>query len=115
MDQTRLEAAFDAAMLDVYQRAKTEAKYNATQFFRMLHERRGVATARALINSARESQGYAGLQLRGRLDLTVEALVVENPRWHPLFTPQEIERARQRLAQYGYTLGAPPTSAPPRP
>lgn len=115
MEQKRLEAAFDTAMLDVYLRAKTEAKYNATQFFKMLHERRGVATARVLINSERESQGYAELQLRGRLDLTVEALVVENPRWHPLFTPQEIDRARHRLAQYGYRPGGLPTSAPPHP
>lgn len=115
MDQRRLEAAFDTVMLDVDQRAKSEAQYNATLFFRMLHERRGVATARALINSTSVSLGDTELQRRGRLDLTVEGLVVENPRWHPLFAPDEIDRARRRLAQYGSTPRAAPTSAPPRP
>lgn len=99
---TALEAAFDEAMHNIYVRAKTEAKYNAAQFLHMLHERRGVATAKALINAQRESQGYRELFTRGRLDLTVEALVVEDPRWQALFRPEEIERARQRLAKYGY-------------
>ena len=50
----------------------------------------------------RQSDGYSALAERGRLDLTVEALVVEDARWRAQFTPEEIEKARRRLALSGY-------------
>lgn len=68
---------FDKAMLTVCHRAKSEAKYNATIFSRLLTERGGLATAEYLINSERPSEGYSHLYEGGRLDLTVEAMVVE--------------------------------------
>jgi hypothetical protein len=93
---------FDEAMFGIYRRAKSEAEYNATIFLRMISERGGLATARYLINSPKPSDGYTHLYERGRLDLTVEAMVVENGRWHELFTSEELVKARVRLAQYGY-------------
>jgi len=98
--KSKLEKEFDTAMLSIYQRAKTEAGYNATIFFRMLSDRGGLATARYLINAAQPSDGYTHFYERGRLDLTVEAMVVGSPKWHPLFTNEEIERASSRLEQY---------------
>jgi hypothetical protein len=32
----------------------------------------------------------------------VEAVVIENERWHELFTPEELAKARLRLKEYGY-------------
>jgi hypothetical protein len=55
-----------------------------------------------LINAANPSDGYTELWHRGHLDITVEALVVDNPVWQPLFLPGEVEKARLRLAQYHY-------------
>lgn len=95
-----LEAQFDRAMVDVYVRAKNEAKYTASVFHRMLCERGGLATAKHLINDPTVSQGYTALWERGRLDLSVEAVVADNPSWHPLLDPEELERARKRLAKY---------------
>jgi hypothetical protein len=46
--------------------------------------------------------GYTALFERERLDLTVEAMVVEIERWRPLFTDEELQRARKRLADYHY-------------
>jgi hypothetical protein len=99
---SNLAAQFDSAMLDIYNRAKVEAKYHATIFFQMLADNRGVATAKTLINSAKPSDGYTALYERNRLDLTVEAVVIGNPKWHTLFTPDELSRARKRLKDYGY-------------
>ena len=99
---TDLPEQFDAAMVDIYRRAKAEENYNATIFLRMLTERGGLQTAKFLINSMKPSDGYTELYFRKRLDLTVEAMVVENPRWHELFTHEEIERARGRLGEYQY-------------
>jgi hypothetical protein len=93
---------FDAAMLEIYRRAKSEAGYNATIFLRMLGDRGGLATAKYLINSPKPSDGYTHLYERGCLKLTVEAMVVENARWHELFTSDELAKARLRLKQYGY-------------
>jgi len=97
-----LEKQFDEAMLTIYRRAKSEAKYTASVFYRMLDERGGLATAKYLINAEKPSDGYTRLYELGRLDLTVEAVVVEEPRWHSLFTAEELAKARKRLAVYGY-------------
>lgn len=97
--------AFEKAMHGIYTRAKTEANYNATIYIQLLHERGGLGTAKYLINAATVSDGYTALWQLGRLDLTVEALIVDNPQWHSLFEASEIERARKRLQEYGYISG----------
>jgi hypothetical protein len=68
----------------------------------MVTDKGGLLTAKTLINSAKPSDGYTALYLKQRLDLTVEAMVVEDKRWHPLFTSSEIERASARLKEYRY-------------
>lgn len=97
-----LETQFDHAMFGIYRRAKDEAGYNATIFLQMLTDNGGLSTAKTLINSAKPSDGYTALYMRGRLDLTVEALVIEDERWHSLFGADELERARKRLRDYRY-------------
>lgn len=98
---------FTAAMFDVYRRAKDEAGYNATIFLGMLTEKHGLPTAKYLINAPKPSDGYANLFERGRLDLTVEALVVESLRWRALFTDAEIAKADKRLRDYQYVPRPP--------
>lgn len=98
----KLELQFEQAMFDVYRRAKAEAKYNASIFLQLVANRGGLDTARYLINQPKPSDGYTHLHERRRLDLTVEALVVEDKRWHPLFQAEEIAKARKRLVDYGY-------------
>jgi hypothetical protein len=99
-----LSKKFDVAMFQIYARAKSEAGYNATVFLKMLNDDGGLSTAKYLINKQKPSDGYTHLYERGRLDLTVEAMVVETTKWHELFTNEEIARARRRLEQYGYQV-----------
>ena len=99
-----LEKRFDEAMMDVYRRAKTEASYAATRYFQMLNDHRGVETAKTLLRANGESEGFTALWERGRLDLSVEALIHDHPEYHPLFTPEEREMARQRLLLQPWTL-----------
>lgn len=100
---TDLEARFDDAMMQIYIRAKNEVGYNATRYLQMLLDNRGLDTARILVLANNPSEGYSALWERKRLDLTVEALVLQ-PQWRPLFEeePELLERARQRLTTYGY-------------
>ena len=102
MSDKALEAKFGTAMFDIYQRAKAEAKYNATGFLGMLNTKGPLATAKYLINKEEHSDGYTALWLKGRLDQTVEAKVVEHTKWHPLFSPEELEKARRRLEANHY-------------
>lgn len=92
---------FHQAMALIYQRARDETGYTATYLLSMLAEDGGVETARRLLASATVSTGFTSLWNRGRLDLTVEALVLE-PRFAGLFTPDELDIARGRLGQFDY-------------
>lgn len=93
---------FDEEMLNIYRRALSETGYNASRFLQMLNEHRGLETARILINLPKPSEGYTALYLRGRLDLTVEAIIHDNPKWHVLFTAEELEKCKTRLREYEY-------------
>lgn len=96
-----IEKQFDDLMLDTYKIAKEQCDYNATYFLQMLYDRGGVATARYLIATDTPSEGFTRLWECGRLDLTIEAIILR-PEFAPLFTDEERELARERLAQYGY-------------
>jgi len=54
---SKLEAQFDDAMMNVYRRALMECGYNATRFLQMLHEHRGLETARILLHAPGVSEG----------------------------------------------------------
>ena len=91
-----VERQFDAAMYRVWQRAKDECNYNASYFLRMLEEMGAVATAKSLLAKSTLSSGYTELWLLGRLDITVECVVLSKA-FRSLFSEQELATARQRL------------------
>ena len=66
-DDESLEQAFHTAMVDVYQRAKREAGYQATYFIQMVSDRGGLATARYLLHASGVSEGFTALWERRRL------------------------------------------------
>jgi len=99
------ELAFHAAMVDVYARAKAEARYHATYFLGMISDIGGYQTAKYLIHTDRPSDGYVALYDRQRLDLTVEAVVLL-PEWVDLFTDDERAIARRRLTDYRFDVDA---------
>src|SRR5258706_15162390 len=100
--RSKLESEFHDAMLEIYRRAKAEAGYNANRFLGMVSELGGFETARSLLHAATVSDGYAALWERRRLDLTVEAAILD-PKWEPLFSNGERRIAVHRLREYGFT------------
>ncbi len=102
------EQKLNASLLALYKRTLKETKYNATYFLQMLHERGGLATIRTLINRKDPSEGFARLWEIGRLDLTIEAFVVDTQEFHALFTDEELAGARKRLADLNYSGKAGP-------
>ena len=57
----------------------------------------GVGAAKALPAQPNEAEGFTILRRFDRLDLTMEAAVVE-PQWATMFLPEELALARARLA-----------------
>ena len=96
-----VERKFEKAMLAIYHGAR-DIGYTPSIFFRMLHEKGAVQTARQLINAPQPSDGYTRLWELKRLDLSVEAVVHDNAEWHELFTENELRHCKRRLSDYGY-------------
>jgi hypothetical protein len=87
-------------MIDIYEKAKRETGYNATRFLQMVSEIGGPAAARRLLASPVVSDGFTALWERGRLDLTVETLMLRE-QYRELFSEDELDGAAARLAAYG--------------
>ena len=98
----QLEKDFEKAMWKLYYSTLNETGYDSKSFRRMLRKHSGRETAHRLIRTMKLSNGYANLYQQGRLDLTVEAVIHDNPRWHPLFSREELKKVQQRLRRFGY-------------
>ncbi|HWB32483.1 MAG TPA: hypothetical protein VG714_04855 [Acidobacteriaceae bacterium] len=97
-----LQDDFNVRMQELHRAGKREARFSAPLFAELLNEHGGLETARRFIHSPDYAPGFTALWERKRLDLTVEAVIVSEPQWQPLFTPDEIETCRKRLREYGY-------------
>ena len=95
-----LEGEFHRAMLNIYQ-AAADLGYRPTRFRQTVHEHGGVGAAKRLLNGPVAQSGLTTLWELGRLDISMEALVVRE-RWKPLFSDEERQAARDRLSAYGY-------------
>ncbi|HEX2915793.1 MAG TPA: AAA family ATPase [Chloroflexia bacterium] len=93
-----LASQFDRAMIDLYNESSRTINYRPSYLLQMVNEQGGVATAHALLAKNEPSSGLATLLEKGRLDLSVEALVLK-PEFAPLFTEEEREKARDLLRQ----------------
>lgn len=78
-----------------------ECNYRPTYFLQMVVEHGGVETARRLLHARKVSDGFTTLWENGRLDLSVEAVVLQEP-WSDLFTDGELAIAEKRLRDLGY-------------
>ncbi|RIK29407.1 MAG: hypothetical protein DCC52_07385 [Chloroflexi bacterium] len=94
------EKAFEEAMLDIYEQAK-EYGYYPNYFLRMVQEHGAVDAAKRLLEAENPTYGLAKLWELKRLDLSMEALVIQ-PQFQSLFTTREVDKAMQTLKALGY-------------
>ena len=90
-----LEPQFHAEMLRIYDEA-SELGYRPTRFLRMVQNLGGLQAAKQLLGSDAPATGFERLWELGRVDLTVECLVLRDP-WARLFTEEELKEAERRL------------------
>ena len=96
-----LEKQFHKDMVGIYEKAKNDCGYIATRFIQMVAEKGGLATAKDLIIKDEDTYGFERLYELKRLDLSIEALVLED-KYKNLFTSLEKKRCKDRLKKYGY-------------
>ena len=94
-----LEDEFHKEMLAIYDKARDELGIRLPRFKQMVERNGGVEAAKKLLHSNSVSTGFSKLFERGRLDLTVESLVANNEKWHPLFNQEEIQKAKAVFRQ----------------
>lgn len=108
-----LDMRFHDDMLDIFRLAgeatrrerpdgTTARGYWASYFLRGVRNHGGPDYARQLLRKQGTSEGFQRLTDEGRLDLTVEALVLR-PEYTPLFTADERRIAAHRIAEAGHT------------
>ncbi len=97
----KLELAFHQRMRQVYEQAQTECGYTATRFLQMVADQGGVQAAKQLLTTEGYSEGLTRLWEEGRLDISVEAAVLED-QWRDLFTEEELATASRRLEELGF-------------
>lgn len=99
-----LAKQFHEKALDVYERGKKLCGYNAVRFLQKVRRDGGVNAAKSWLSPQNINKlptaGFMKLVAVGRLDISLEALVLRLP-WNQLFTAEELAVARARLAQYG--------------
>jgi hypothetical protein len=95
------ELAFDKAMHEIYENAFAECGYRAMRFLNLVNQIGGLAAAKQLLRSDTHPEGLTALWEHGRLDLSMEALVLQKE-WAELFTSDELKLAKRRLARLGY-------------
>jgi hypothetical protein len=96
------EAEFHRAILDLDARTRKETGYKGHSLRQMIGLHGGYQAARHLLRNRGPAlhEGLVSLYLEGRVDLSVEALVVSE-QWRHLF-PAEQGEAQRRLALCGY-------------
>lgn len=110
-----LELRFHDAMLDIFRLAGEATRrqrpdgtiargYWASYFLRGVRSHGGPEYARYLLRKRGVSDGFRRLSDEGRLDLSVEALVLK-PEYAELFTDAERRTAAHRLREPGSTEG----------
>lgn len=98
-----LKKEFHKEMISIYRNAKKECGYNATRFLQMLAAQEGLSVAKSLIHINQPTDGFSTLWELGRLDLTVEALILQ-PKYQELFSEEERRIGADRLKEYGYEI-----------
>jgi len=98
---TQPESAFEEEIRTIYNIWKTELKYNASRFIRMIEKNGGLNTAKALLASKNHPEGLTRLWEEKHLDISMEAIILKET-WSPLFSSTELEVASKRLRELGY-------------
>lgn len=98
IDRSALEKKFETAMRKIYVDARS-IPHNASSLMSMLENQGALITAQRLALAQNPSPTFIKFFEKGRISLTVEALMVREP-WRQLFSDEVIRAAETRLKQF---------------
>lgn len=81
---------------------KKELKYTPRQFIALLGSEGGLATAQKLVRKEDMSYGTSELYMGNRLDLSLEALILESE-WIRYFDEELLAHAEKKLKKLNYS------------
>ena len=100
-----IEEQFEQVLIEDCNTCTRTLKYNPTRTRELIGRLGGVGAVKNLMARYPDPNGYSDgfekLCLAGRLDLSLEAKMLKSE-FQSLFTPEELELARKRLAVYDY-------------
>jgi hypothetical protein len=96
-----LESEFERALRGTYEAARKRG-YVATYFLQMLQDYGAIGMTKRLLAKSEPQTGLFELWKLNLLNESMEAVIWDNSRFHPLFTLDEIGEARHRLEALGY-------------
>lgn len=97
----QLKQELKSRYIDTYNECK-KFRYSPRAFLDMVVSDEDIIdVTRKLIHKEGGTSGFATLYENGRLDLSVEKIILE-PRYRQLFDKQDLQAAYDRLSQYGY-------------
>ncbi len=101
MKEKELKQQFEAELIEKCTTARLQCGYDPTRLLQMISRLGGVETAKALIRRGNASDGFTALQAAGRLELSMEATVVES-KYAALYTDEEADACLALLCECGY-------------
>jgi hypothetical protein len=96
-----LENNFERELLKAVEICINLYRYRPTYFLRMLKNYGPVSTTTQLATADKFHEGFTKLWELGRLDLTVEAIMLRDP-YSALFPKEVLAKASSRLKALGY-------------
>lgn len=97
----QLETAFAAALADVLTAAKQAGLHDGARLQSQLQKFGAVRVVKGFLKKGQLSDGFSALAAAGRLELSVEALVV-SPKFSPLFSDEEVNACFALLCEAGF-------------
>ncbi|MBD7914667.1 hypothetical protein H9660_05865 [Clostridium sp. Sa3CUN1] len=88
-------------MMKIYRETDAQCNFKAAGFFQMIQTEGAITTAKEIINNSEVTEGFIKLAECNRLDLSLEALVIQD-KYKELFTPKERKICINRLKKHGY-------------
>ena len=98
----QLEKQLKQEFLRVSCICKDEYQLSPTRFLQILENRGPVNTAIVLVKDSTYHKAFVKLWEFGRLDLTVEAIILRDP-YNQLFSQELLNMAKCKLIDLGYT------------
>ena len=96
--ESKIEAGFHEEMVSIFHKSGKATGYWPRRFLQKVKKVGGLKAAREWLSPGKDlSPGLQRLAKEGRIDLSMESLVLKEP-WSQLFTEDEIKQARRRLA-----------------